>query len=95
MKKQIVRVSVFQSAKVMAALYVAMTIPLMLIGALFMSRLPGGGMGMFGGVMMLVLMPVLYGVFGFLFSLLGGWIYNMIASQIGGFEFTTEEVSGS
>ena len=93
MKKQIKRISLLQSAKVAAALYFVITIPFVAIMALFMAVMPGRGMG--GGLMMLIIAPVLYALFGFLFSLLGGWIYNMVASQIGGFEYTSEEVSGS
>jgi hypothetical protein len=90
MKKQIVRVSVLQSAKVAAALYLVISIPLcvlMLIPAMIM----GTGVGGFS-VVMLIAMPVLYTVFGFLFTLVGAWVYNMVASQVGGFEFTTREV---
>ena len=42
---------------------------------------------------MLVLMPLLYTLIGFVFTLVGAWVYNVIAARIGGFEFTTVEVS--
>jgi hypothetical protein len=29
---------------------------------------------------------------GFVFTLFGAWVYNVIAARIGGFEFTTAEV---
>jgi hypothetical protein len=92
MKKQIVRVSILQSAKVTAALYLVISIPLcllMLIPAMFGS----GGIPGFP-VFMLIVMPVFYTVFGFLFTLIGAWVYNLVASQVGGFEFTTAEVAG-
>jgi hypothetical protein len=88
MKKQIVQVSILQSAKVMAALYFVISIPfalLMMIPAMF-SPAPGMSVGM------LILMPVFYTVFGFLFSVFGAWIYNLVAARIGGFEFQTVEV---
>jgi hypothetical protein len=88
MKKQIVRVSILQSAKVMAVLYFVISIPfalLMMIPAM-LSPAPGMGVGM------LILMPVFYMVFGFLFSLFGAWIYNLVATRIGGFEFQTVEI---
>jgi hypothetical protein len=90
MKKQIVRVSVLQSAKVAAALYLVISIPLcvlMLIPAMIMGTGVGGM-----SVVMLIAMPVLYTVFGFLFTVVGAWIYNLVAAQVGGFEFTTREV---
>jgi hypothetical protein len=43
---------------------------------------------------MLVWMPVLYTVFGFVFTFLGAWIYNGIAGWIGGIEFTVAERPG-
>lgn len=93
MKKQIVRVSVLQSAKVAAALYFVISIPmclLMLIPAMMgAGRIPG-----FYSVTMLVMMPVMYTVLGFIFTLIGAWVYNLVASYIGGFEFTTVEVAG-
>ena len=88
MKKQIVQVSILQSAKVMAALYFVISIPfalLMMIPAM-LSPSPGMSVGM------LILMPVFYTIFGFLFSLFGAWIYNLVAARIGGFEFQTVEV---
>lgn len=88
MKKQIVQVSILQSAKVMAALYFVISIPmalLMMIPAM-LSPAPGVSVGM------LILMPVFYTLFGFLFSLFGAWIYNLVAKRIGGFEFQTVEI---
>jgi hypothetical protein len=83
MKTHIVRVSVLQSAKVMAVLYFAMSIPLVLLISIPALLAKQAGAGLF----MLVLVPVVYMVVGFLFSLLGAWIYNLIAASIGGFEF--------
>ena len=87
MKKQIIRVSPFQNAKVMAVLYLVLSIPF----ALMMMLMPTGA-----GMMpwwFLILMPVLYLVLGFIFTLIGSWVYNLVAGQVGGFEFTTAEVS--
>ncbi len=88
MKKQIVNVSILQSAKVMAVLYLVLSLPMVVLMAIpaMMSdeNIP---LGMF------VLMPIAYTVFGFLFTVLGAWIYNLVAARIGGFEFTTVEVS--
>ena len=88
MKKQIVRVSPLQSAKVMAALYFVMSIPFVLL----MLVLPMGAGGM--PKWALIVMPLFYVVFGFLFSLLGAWVYNLVAGVVGGFEYTTREVAG-
>lgn len=88
MKKQIVNVSIVQNAKVMAALYFVISLPMALI-----TMIPMMSQGRAGfSLMMLVLMPVLYTLMGFVFTLIGAWVYNLIASRVGGFEFTTSEV---
>lgn len=86
MKKQIIRFSPVQNAKVIAALYFVMSIPFVL---LYMV-LPGVALPWW----VFILMPVVYLVIGFIFSLIGAWIYNLVAARVGGFEFTTVEVSG-
>jgi len=94
MKKQIVSVSILQNAKVAAALYFVVTIPFVLLFAIGMSFAPGSGaMGVGMGIGMLIIVPVLYAIFGFLFTLLFAWIYNLVAARVGGVEFTTVEVN--
>jgi hypothetical protein len=88
MKKQIVQVSMLQSAKVMAALYFVISIPFALIMVLTTSFTNPTGVG-WG---MVIAMQIFYTIFGFLFTLLGAWIYNLVAARIGGFEFQTVEV---
>lgn len=92
MKKQIVRVSVLQSAKVAAALYLVISIPMCLL--MLIPAMMGKGFGGGVSVVTLIVMPVMYTVFGFIFTLIGAWIYNLVAAQVGGFEFTTVEVAG-
>lgn len=91
MKKQIVRVSILQSAKVAAALYLVISIPICLL-MLIPVMLSGGAIPGFS-VGMLIAMPIMYTVFGFLFTVIGAWVYNLVASWVGGFEFTTAEVA--
>lgn len=91
MKKQIVNVSMLQTSKVVAAIYFVVSIPIVAVMALVLmaTHMPGMGMGM------LLMLPVMYAVGGFLFTLLGTFIYNLVASQLGGIEFTTSEVGGN
>ncbi|PWF54962.1 hypothetical protein [Massilia glaciei] len=91
MKKQITRVSVLQTAKVCAALYFAMSLPFVAIMAIPLMMGLGDAMKM--STYMLIAMPVLYAIFGFVFTMIGAWIYNLVAGAIGGIEFTTEEVA--
>jgi len=89
MKKQIVQVSILQSSKVMAALYFVISIPFALLMAISTSFTGQSGVNW----ILVILMPIFYLIFGFLFSLLGAWIYNLVAARIGGFEFQTVEVA--
>lgn len=88
MKKQVVSVSILQNAKVMAALYLVISIPLTLFMTIPALLTQGAGLSL----MAAILMPLLYTAFGFVFTLFGAWVYNLIAARIGGFEFTTAEV---
>jgi hypothetical protein len=88
MKKQIVQVSVVQSAKVVAAVYLVTAIPVVVLAGLFMSSfMPAGA-----SIAMLIMMPVAYAIGAFIGAAFGAWIYNLVAARIGGFEFTTAEV---
>ena len=91
MKKQIVNISMLQSAKVVGALYLVISIPFVLLFGLF-SMFAGGVGHFFGSIFMIVLAPIVYAVVGFLFTLVGAFIYNIVASKIGGLEYTTTEV---
>ena len=91
MKKQIVQVSVLQSAKVVAGIYFVIAIPIAFFCALF-ALFNGQGPS---GLMMAVFVALGYAIGGFLSSLLGAWIYNLVAARIGGVEFSTVEVGSS
>ncbi|MFC0252939.1 hypothetical protein [Massilia consociata] len=87
MKKQIIHISVLQSAKVMAVLYLVLSLPMVLLMAV-----PAMFSGQEFSLAMLILMPVLYTLIGFIFTALGAWVYNIVAARVGGFEFATAEV---
>jgi hypothetical protein len=56
---------------------------------------PGGGMGRvfpMGGVGMIILLPLLYGFFGFLIGALIAWLYNVVAGWTGGVEFDLQSM---
>jgi len=89
MKKQVVSVSILQNAKVMGALYLVISIPLTLFMTIPAVLTQGAGVS----ILAMILMPLLYTAFGFVFTLFGAWVYNLIAARIGGFEFTTGEVA--
>ena len=90
MKKQIVRISVIQSSKIMTLLYTLfgfiytlIGIPMIIFGSSQMKIL--GIVYLFG--------PVFMGVLGFIFFAIAGAIYNLAASVVGGFEFEVRDVT--
>lgn len=91
MKKQIVNVSVVQSAKVLAVLYMLISLPVLAIVAVI--GVVSGNIG--SAIAMLVIGPLVYGVVTFLCTGLLAWLYNVAARQVGGLEFSTEEMSGT
>ncbi|WP_111670764.1 DUF3566 domain-containing protein [Algoriphagus litoralis] len=47
----------------------------------------GAGLGIF----MLILIPIVYGVIGFVIGALGAWVYNFVARKFGGLEIELSE----
>lgn len=90
MKKTITRIGPLSAAKVMALLYFLISIPFMLIMAVVSLFAPAGGDRI--GIVMIILVPIFYALFGFIFTLIGAWLYNLIASVVGGIEYTSEEI---
>ena len=94
MKHQISRISILQTSKIVTVLYVAIGFILVPIGCI-MVLLPAptnnpalritGFIYLFG--------PVVYGVIGFIFTVIGAWLYNLVAARIGGIEFELKEIS--
>jgi hypothetical protein len=48
-----------------------------------------GGIGMVMGAASIIIFPLLYGCFGFVASLIGAWLYNVVAGLVGGIEIET------
>jgi hypothetical protein len=94
MKKQITSISPFQTAKVVALLYFVISLPFVLFVGLMFSRSPAPMPPMMG-VGMMVAFPFLYLIFGFIFTIIGAWVYNLVAQWVGGIEFTTTEIENS
>lgn len=55
-------------------------------GALRDLRADGGGIAPLWGVAAVVFFPVLYGVGGFIATLITAWLYNVVAGAVGGLE---------
>jgi hypothetical protein len=90
MKKQVTNISPIQTAKVFAVLSMIATIPFWLLMLIPMMAMPGPTPPFFNG--MFILMPIFYAVFGFVFTAVGAWLYNVMYKYIGGIEFTSIDV---
>ncbi len=93
MKKQIIRISILQSSKIVTLLYTfigfiytLIGIPLVIIGVMKGDTTLEvmGGIYLFG--------PVFMGVLGFIFFVIAAAIYNLAATMVGGFEFEVRDV---
>lgn len=89
MKKQITNISPLQTAKVFAFLYFIITIPFVVLMAISFSMSPASNNF---PIAMVFVMPFAYALFGFIFTIFGAWIYNLVAKRVGGIEFTTSEI---
>jgi hypothetical protein len=89
MKKQLIRISVLQSSKVMTALYVLMGFIYTLIG-IPMIMFGGEQLRMIG--LIYVLMPVILGIVGFIFFVIFAALYNLLAKWLGGLEFEIKNI---
>jgi uncharacterized membrane protein YeaQ/YmgE (transglycosylase-associated protein family) len=87
MKQQITRFSLVQTAKVMAALYFVLG----LVGAVVMLCIAAVSPARSQGLVFILLTPLFYAFFGFVFAFIGCWLYNAIARFVGGIEFELTE----
>jgi len=60
-----------------------------MIGGAMMPHENGGMMGMIFGVGAIIALPIFYGILGFLTSLVGAVLYNVVAGWVGGIEIET------
>lgn len=91
MKKQIINISPFQTAKVFAVLYFLMSLPFVALMAVTFSFSPAAK----PALGMLIVFPFIYLIFGFLFTALGAWVYNIAAKWVGGIEYTSIEIENT
>jgi len=83
MNQRISAFSIGQTAKVMGVLYALVGVvlmPIFLLAAMFSPDGFGFGAGF------AILLPILYGLFGFVGCAIGCAIYNFVAGRVGGIE---------
>lgn len=88
MKKQIINIAPFQTAKVFAVLYFLMSLPFVAMMAVMFSFSESHA----PSPIMLIIFPFFYLIFGFIFTVIAAWIYNLAASWVGGIEYTSTTV---
>jgi hypothetical protein len=92
MKKQIARISILQSSKIVTALYVLMGFIYTLIGIPIL---------IFGGKELQIMgaiytaMPIIMAVFGFIFFVIFAAVYNVLAKWLGGIEVEVATIQDS
>jgi hypothetical protein len=84
-------------AKITGTLYVIVGL---IIGAVFSlislaggfaARIDGGtGIGALLGASAIVVFPICYGLIGFITTLFGAWVYNILAGMVGGIQMDVE-----
>ena len=89
MKKQLTRISILQSSKIMTAMYVLMGFIYTLIGIPMI--LLGNPQFRIMGIIYLF-GPILFGILGFVFFVIFAALYNHLAKWFGGFEVEIKSV---
>jgi len=93
------RIDVFSAGKIMgiiaAAIGLLAGIMLLLFGSLLGSLAAaggadGGGFMAFGGIMGVIVLPIMYGIFGFIGGVIQAFVYNLAAGWVGGIRIETE-----
>ncbi|NGX42972.1 MAG: hypothetical protein K940chlam7_01262 [Chlamydiae bacterium] len=87
MKKQVSKISIHQSSKVIAILYFILSaivaIPLGIYILLFHEV---------AGALCVFLAPFIYLIFFYILFAIFSWLYNLVASSFGGLEFTVTDI---
>ncbi|HMG71500.1 MAG TPA: hypothetical protein VK544_10330 [Gemmatimonadaceae bacterium] len=91
MRRQITRVSVGQTSKVIASIYFVVAVVLAIIYFVAVSATRTSTFN----PMLILLFPIIYGVMIWLVFALMLSVYNMVAARIGGVEFESVDVGSA
>ena len=96
---EIKHISVLSAGKVMGIICAAIGLIAGVLILLFGSMLgglaaasggEGGGIMAIGGVKGVILLPILYGIFGFIGGVIQAFVYNLAAGWVGGIRIQTQ-----
>ncbi len=98
MTKRLKRVAPIKFGLVMGILYGLISlvmVPFFMLMVVISALVPNQeastrGIGLVLGLIFTIFIPVLYAIVGGLMGMLGAWLYNVVASWIGGIEFEVE-----
>ena len=89
MRRQITRISVGQTAKVLASLYFVVAV----VGAIIFFIAMSSAATSTVSPMFILLFPFIYAVIIWLVASCMLWVYNQVAARIGGVEFESVDVA--
>src|SRR5262245_45390870 len=88
MRKRITHISVHQTSKTLASMYVLLLTVLLVIPLALYTMYKGD---ILPGLAVLILLPAFYWLLFYLSHALFCWIYNIVAKWVGGIEFNIKE----
>jgi len=91
MRRQITRISVGQTSRVIASVYFVVAV---VIAIIYFVAISATGKNTFNPLLIL-LFPIIYGVIIWLVFACMLWVYNQIAARIGGVEFEAVDVGST
>lgn len=90
----ITKIGIFSTGKLFAGLYggMALLLSIFFLGGGLLNILSGsdGGYALLGFGLFA---PFIYAIFGFIFGIIGAFIYNLVAKVVGGLEFEVDKKS--
>jgi len=93
--QEIKKIDVFSFAKIYAIMGAVIGFIVGLLIAIFAGIFAGfaevpTGLGIATGATAIVIVPVFYAVFGFIFGAIGAFLYNIVANWVGGIKIELE-----
>lgn len=85
----VLRLAVFQSA-LMAAFGLFAALLILMFSTLLGAHTQQAGLFGAMGIAALIVLPIMYGVIGFIAGAIGGALYNLVAGVVGGIEIEVE-----
>ena len=96
MKKRLLRIGPLKAGLILGVLYALLGllfVPFLIFGAVIGKASGGGGAGI--SVLFAVLIPLFYGVAGFIGGVISAALYNFIVKFTGGLEVEVEDLPAS